>query len=180
DLQWQLFGDAGGQIDEPGGAAADVGVHVGALLGVRDRGRAQSLDELFGGFLGGAGRRDRVEVGGRPRLVDLNRCDRRDPRGGGDVFLERLQARIAGARIGARARRAGRGARARGLLRAARRRRLGRGSERDRDEQRPVDAGSEIVGQQVVGFAGGGGGGQRGDVLLPEFERQQRDRQRQQ
>src|SRR5262249_26476624 len=107
----------------------------------------QRADEVRGGLLGRAGRGDRVEVGGGPGLVDLDRGDRGDARGLRDVFLQRLQPRVTGTRVAARrALRAGRTAG--GGLRG--------GAERNRHQQRPVGPGPEVVRDQVVRPAGGG------------------------
>src|SRR5262249_38051289 len=113
DLQQQLAGDDRGQIRVSGGGAADVGGHVGALVGSRYHGRAQRADQVGGGLVGRAGGGDRGEVSRGPGLVDLDRGDRRDPGGGRDVFLQRLQPRVGGAGVAAgRTGRPGRTARA--------------------------------------------------------------------
>ena len=63
---------------------------------------AEVVDEVGGRVLGRTVLRDRVEVGGRARLVDLDRRDRRDAGRRRHVLLERLQARVGRARVGAR------------------------------------------------------------------------------
>ena len=81
DLERQLARDVRGEVDVAGGGAADVGLHVGALLGLRDHARARacrpgSRSASSAGPLVG----DRVEVRGGAGLVDLHRGDRRDAR----------------------------------------------------------------------------------------------------
>src|SRR5262249_51835017 len=172
DLQQQLARDAGGEVGVGRGGPADVGAHVGALLGGGDHAGAQRADQVRGGLLRGAGGGDRVEERGGPGLVDLNGGDRCDARGLRDVFLQRLQPRVAGAGVAARralgAGRALRTGRAAGGGRGGRGGRgLGGRAERYRDEQRPIHPGPEVVRDQVVRPAGSGRRGQRGDVLLP-------------
>src|SRR4029079_18094497 len=116
-----------------GGGAADVGGRVGALVGGRYHGGAQRADQVGGGLLGRASGGDRVEVGGGPGLVDLDRGDRRGPLGGRDVFLQGLQPRVAGAGVAALQTRG-----ARRTARAATSGGLRGGGQRGRHPQRPA------------------------------------------
>ena len=63
------------------------------------------------------------------------------------------------------------------LLRLHRRVHLRGRVEVDADQQRPVVAHAEALGEQVVGLALGGVGRRRADVLLPELEGEDRDQQ---
>ena len=105
---------------------------------------------------------------GRPRLVELHRGDGRDVGVRRNVALQRAQARILGAGV------------RHGRRRLGARRRLGRRPELDGDQQRPVHAGAEVLGEQVVGTPRGRRGRERRRVLLAEIEGEERDRQRDQ